>query len=65
MNTSAHGADASQPSGEGPVAGFTGAVRIDAAFAAPEPARVAAAHVTFEPVLVPPGTRTRSARRSS
>lgn len=39
----------SQPSGPGPAEWFTGAVRIDPMFAAPEPARVAGAHVTFEP----------------
>lgn len=38
-----------QPSGKGPEAWFTGAVRIDPLFSAPEPARVAGAHVTFEP----------------
>jgi len=39
----------SQPSGKGPAEWFTGAVRIDPLFAPPEPARVAGAHVTFEP----------------
>jgi quercetin dioxygenase-like cupin family protein len=39
----------SQPSGRGPAEYFTGTVRIDPLFAAPEPARVAAASVTFEP----------------
>jgi len=38
-----------QPSGKGPADWFTGAVRIDPLFQAPEPARVAGAHVTFEP----------------
>ncbi len=33
----------------GPQAYFTGSVRIDPVNTAPEPARVAAAHVTFEP----------------
>ena len=33
----------SQPSGNGPAAHFTGAVRIDPLFGAPEPARVIAA----------------------
>ena len=36
-------------SGTGPADWFTGAVRIDPLFAAPEPARVAGAQVTFEP----------------
>lgn len=36
-------------SGRGPADWFTGAVRIDPLFAAPEPARVAGAQVTFEP----------------
>src|SRR6202795_5297616 len=39
----------SQPSGKGPADYFTGAVRIDPLFSAPEPARVRGAHVTFEP----------------
>jgi quercetin dioxygenase-like cupin family protein len=39
----------SQPSGKGPQDYFTGTVRIDPLFTAPEPARVAAASVTFEP----------------
>ena len=39
----------SQPSGKGPAEYFTGQVRIDPLFAPPEPARVAMAHVTFEP----------------
>ena len=39
----------SQPSGKGPAEWFTGVVRIDPLFAPPEPARVAGAHVTFEP----------------
>ena len=39
----------SRPSGKGPSEWFTGAVRIDPLFQAPDPARVAAAHVTFEP----------------
>jgi quercetin dioxygenase-like cupin family protein len=39
----------SQPSGKGPAEYFTGAVRIDPLFTPPEPARVAMAHVTFEP----------------
>ena len=38
-----------QPASKGPAEYFTGAVRIDALVTAPEPARVAAASVTFEP----------------
>ncbi|MCF6113825.1 cupin domain-containing protein [Mesorhizobium muleiense] len=39
----------SQPSGPAPADYFTGAVRIDPLFQAPEPARVGGASVTFEP----------------
>src|SRR5271167_2600150 len=39
----------SQPSGKGPAEWFTGAVRIDPLFEAPQPARVFGASVTFEP----------------
>lgn len=39
----------SQPSGKGPADWFTGAVRVDPLFQAPEPARVTGASVTFEP----------------
>ena len=39
----------SQPSGKGPSDWFTGTVRIDPLFAAPDPARVASASVTCEP----------------
>src|SRR2546426_3026600 len=39
----------SQPSGKGPSAWFTGAVRIDPLFQANAPARAAGASVTFEP----------------
>src|SRR5438874_499565 len=39
----------SQPSNKGPADWFTGTVRIDPLFQAPEPARVACASVTFEP----------------
>ena len=39
----------SQPSGKGPADYFTGAVRIDPLFQAPEPTRVTGASVTFEP----------------
>jgi len=37
------------PSGKGPTDWFTGSVRIDPLFQAPDPARVAGASVTFEP----------------
>jgi quercetin dioxygenase-like cupin family protein len=39
----------SQPSARGPADWFTGTVRIDPLFDAPEPARVFGANVTFEP----------------
>jgi quercetin dioxygenase-like cupin family protein len=39
----------SQPSGKGPEDYFTGTVRIDPLFQAPEPARAFGAGVTFEP----------------
>jgi quercetin dioxygenase-like cupin family protein len=39
----------SQPSGKGPADWFTGAVRIDPLFTAPDPAFVQGALVTFEP----------------
>jgi len=39
----------SQSSGKGPAEYFTGTVRIDPLFEAPEPARVRGASVTFEP----------------
>jgi len=39
----------SQPSGKGPADWFTGTVRIDPLFTAPDPAFVAGASVTFEP----------------
>ncbi len=38
-----------RPSGKGSDEYFTGAVRIDPLYEAPEPARVLSAHVTFEP----------------
>ena len=38
-----------QPSAKGPAEYFTGTVRIDPLFQAPQPARVASASVTFEP----------------
>ena len=39
----------SRPSARGPAEWFTGAVRVDPLVQAPEPARVTAASVTFEP----------------
>jgi quercetin dioxygenase-like cupin family protein len=39
----------SQPSSKGPAEYFTGAVRIDPLFQAPDPARAVGASVTFEP----------------
>jgi quercetin dioxygenase-like cupin family protein len=39
----------SQPSRKGPEDYFTGAVRVDPLFQAPEPGRVGGGHVTFEP----------------
>lgn len=39
----------STPSSKGPAEWFTGAVRIDPLFTAPEPALVSGASVTFEP----------------
>ena len=44
----------SEASRKGPAEWFTGAVRVDPLFQAPEPARVGGGHVTFEP-----GARTR------
>jgi quercetin dioxygenase-like cupin family protein len=39
----------SQPSGAGPADWFTGTVRIDPLFQAPDPARAVGASVTFDP----------------
>src|SRR5215207_4558802 len=39
----------SQASAKGPAEWFTGAVRVDPLFSAPDPARVGGASVTFEP----------------
>jgi hypothetical protein len=39
----------SQPSAKGPAEYFTGTVRVDPLFQAPDPARVVAASVTFDP----------------
>ncbi len=41
--------NASQPSGKGPGDWFTGSVRVDPLFEAPDPARMRCATVTFEP----------------
>jgi quercetin dioxygenase-like cupin family protein len=41
--------NSAQPSGKGPAEYFTGCVRLDFQFAAPDPARAATAVVTFEP----------------
>ena len=38
-----------EPSGKGPSDWFSGTVRVDPLFEAPEPGRVRGAHVTFEP----------------
>ena len=38
-----------RPSGKGPADYFTGSVRVDRLFEAPDPARVRGASVTFEP----------------
>ena len=52
----------SQPSTKGPTDWFTGTVRIDPLFQAPDPAFVQGASVTFEPGRALPGTLIRSAR---
>lgn len=46
MNITRNG---SQPSAKGPADWFTGIVRVDPLFTAPDPARARAAGVTFEP----------------
>lgn len=53
----------SQPSRKGPAESFTGTVRIDPLFEAPEPGRVVSVMVTFEPGLVRRGTLIPSGRR--
>jgi hypothetical protein len=54
----------SEPSRKAPAEYFTGTVRIDRLFQAPEPARAGADSVTFEPdARARPGTCIRSARR--
>ncbi len=55
----------SQASEKGPSDWFTGTVRIDPLFQAPEPALVAGAMVTFEPGRELHGTHIRWVRRSS
>ncbi len=52
----------SQPSSKGSTDYFTGTVRIDPLFEAPDPARGRGASVTFEPARALPGTPIRSAR---
>ena len=52
----------SQASTKGPSDWFTGIVRIDPLFQAPDPARVAGASVTFEPGALRRGIRIRSVR---
>jgi hypothetical protein len=54
----------SQPSAKGPSEWFTGTVRIDPLFQAPEPALVQGASVTFEPGRERHGTHIRSVRPS-
>lgn len=51
----------SQPSGKGPAEYFTGSVRIDPLFEAPDPARVRGASVTFEPGATPTTAMTHMA----
>ena len=52
----------SQPSGRGPQEYFTGAVRIDPLFQAPDPARVTGASVTSSRAPGRHGTPIRLAR---
>ena len=51
-----------QPSAKGPDEYFTGNVRIDPLFEAPNPARARGASVTFEPALGRLGTGIRWGR---
>lgn len=53
----------SLPSTTGPDDHFTGRVRLDGAFRAEEPGRVALARSGSNPAPAPPGTRTRPAGR--
>ena len=48
---------------QGPADWFTGTVRIDPLFQAPDPAFVSGASVTFEPGARQPGTRILLVRR--
>ena len=52
----------SQPSGKGPAEYFTGTVRVDPLFKAPDPARVAGAVSRLNRVPAPLGIRTLSVR---
>ena len=49
-----------QPSAKGPADWFTGTVRIDPLFQAPDPALVQGASVTFEPAFENPVSITRT-----
>ncbi len=49
-------------SGKGPADWFTGTVRIDPLFSAPDPARLTGGHDTFEPGARRRGAPIRSAR---
>jgi hypothetical protein len=53
----------SRPSQKGPEDWFTGTVRIDPLFQAPDPARAVLARSRSSPAPARPGTRIRSARR--
>ena len=54
----------SRPSTKGNSDWFTGSVRVDPLFQAPDPGRVSGGQVTFSnPAPGPRGTRTRSGRR--
>jgi hypothetical protein len=55
----------SQAPSVGAAQNFTGAVRVDGRFQGSPPARISGGTVIFEHGARPPGTRTRSARRSS
>ena len=52
----------SQPSAKGSPEWFTGTVRVDPLFEAPEPPRLSGASVTFEPAHALRGIRIRSVR---
>jgi len=52
----------SQPSGKGPADWFTGTVRVDPLFTAPDPARVAAPTSRLNLARAPRGIHIRSAR---